>query len=61
MEIDQIVPPAVQKNSVFKKKPRNKQYYRDLKKNLRRMIKCGVMPDVSKIDDEIAKIDAMMK
>ena len=41
---------------IFKRKIRNRQYYKELKKQLRRSIKDGRLPNVGKVDDAIEKL-----
>ena len=55
MEIDQLAPVPIMKStkSIFKKKPLNRQYYNSLKKTLRRKAKCGGMPAISDLDQQI--------
>ena len=50
MEVDMKIT-----KSIKKKKPMSRSYYQALKKNLRRSIKDGRMPDMSKLDQELAK------
>ena len=51
MEVD--TQPAVTK-LIHKKKPLPRSYYQALKKNLRRKVKSGMMPDIAKLDKLLA-------
>ena len=45
---------------IHKSKPRSRSYYKALKKSLRRKIKDGQVPDVSKLDEEIERMKMEM-
>ena len=53
MEVDTAMTKGIKKTKV-----RNRQYYVDLKKNLRRRMKDGRVPDISELDKLLAEARA---